>query len=69
LQEDPDNEFFKNGSAKSKSKSRKKSDDKEQDQRPTYTAYKYSKNGRVSLHESVILTGRPVFLSCDNGNA
>ena len=49
LQEDPDNEFFKNGNGKSGKKARKKSDNKEQDQRPTYTAYKYSKNGRVSL--------------------
>jgi hypothetical protein len=67
LSEKSEVDFFKDGNGKSGKKASKKSDNKEQNQRPTYSAYKYSKNGRVSLHESIILIGTPIFLSCDNG--
>jgi hypothetical protein len=76
LLEDEDSPFFKNGNdnGKSKRKSNTRSNckqaDKEKDQKkskPTYTAYKYSYNGKVALHESVILAGRPAFIAYENG--
>ena len=72
---DPDFEFFKNENGNGKGKSKKssiksngkKSDREEQKSKPIYTAYKYSNNGKVALHESVILAGRPAFIAYDNG--
>jgi hypothetical protein len=75
LSEDEDSPFFKNGNGKgdgklkqtgSKSNS-KKSDKNEQKSKPSYTAYKYSNNGRIALNESVILAGRPAFIAYENG--
>jgi len=33
-----------------------------------FTAYKYSNRGKTTLHEAIILKGRPVFLKYENGN-
>jgi hypothetical protein len=71
LSEDEGSPFFKNGNGKSKKSSRrsdgKKSDKKEEKSKPSYTAYKYSNNGKVALHESIILAGRPAFIAYENG--
>jgi hypothetical protein len=65
---DPDFEFFKKGNGNGKSKPRSKKSDKEEEKsKPGYTAYKYSNNGKVGLHESVILAGTPVFLAYEDG--
>jgi hypothetical protein len=72
LQEDKDNDFFKDRNGKARrikqSNSGNSSVSKQQDQKPTsYTAYKYSKNDSIPLHEAVILAGSPAFLSYENG--
>ena len=60
-----------NGNGKAKKK-KKKNNNEEQSQckskskRP-YPIYKYSKKGKGPLHEAVILTGLPVFLTYENG--
>jgi hypothetical protein len=74
LSEDEDSPFFKNGNGNGKGKSKKsnrksngkKSEMEEQKSKPTYTAYKYSNSGKVALHESVILAGRPAFIAYEN---
>jgi hypothetical protein len=74
LKEDKNSGFFNsnsNGKAAKKSKSDKSAvDDADNKQKPKskYTAYKYSKKGKLSLHEAVILAGRPVFLTVNDGN-
>jgi hypothetical protein len=41
---------------------------KEQPLKRQFTAYKYSNRGKGSLHESILLEGRPVFLKYEDGN-
>lgn len=42
--------------------------EKQQPLKRQFTAYKYSNRGKATLHEAIILEGRPVFLKYENGN-
>jgi hypothetical protein len=71
LKQDKDSGFFSGGSngdggnAKSDKSDQQKQE--KQKPKPKFTAYKYSKKGKLSLHEAVILAGRPVFLTIIDG--
>jgi hypothetical protein len=42
--------------------------EKKQPLKRQFTAYKYSNRGKGSLHESILLEGRPLFLKYEDGN-
>jgi hypothetical protein len=58
IEESKKNNRTRNGKAKEKEKEKKK---------PRFDAYKYSKNGKGSLFEAIILSGSPVFITYQNG--
>ncbi|HEY7082377.1 MAG TPA: hypothetical protein VH500_22025 [Nitrososphaeraceae archaeon] len=41
---------------------------KDQPLKRQFTAFRYSNRGRTTLHEAILLEGRPVFLKYENGN-
>jgi hypothetical protein len=58
IEESKQNNRSGNGKANEKEKEKKK---------PRFDAYKYSKNGKGSLFEAIILSGSPVFITYQNG--
>lgn len=55
------NNTSENGNGKSKQQQQKEK------QKPDFDAFKYSKNGKGPLFEAIILSGRPVFITYENG--
>lgn len=67
---DKDTTIHGNGNGNGKrttKKSKKEKEEGKEKSKPAYTAYKYSNNGKVALHESIILAGLPTFLSYEEG--